>query len=142
MDLIDAPSRFRRTAVLVNVRRLAAVDLLGLGPKIVIPEFALGAIGAPALGVLTLIRSMSTAMTASGVLLIGLGLNYVPLLIHAIDLTRRSTAAEEIADEGADRGALYAKYRRQSLWLLLPCVVAVADLAQRLSARADRRGTR
>jgi len=82
---------------LVNVRRLAAVDLHGLGPKIIIPEFALGALGAPALGVLTLLRSGSTTMIAFGILLIGLGLNYLPLLIHAIDLTRRSAAGVEIA---------------------------------------------
>jgi len=31
---------------MVNVRRLAAVDLSGLGPKIIIPEFALAVLGA------------------------------------------------------------------------------------------------
>jgi hypothetical protein len=79
-------------------------------------------------------------MTAFGILLIGLGVNYVPLLVHAVDLTRRSAAHAAIADEASDTGALHAKYRRQSVWLLLPFVVAVADVAQRLTARADRRG--
>ena len=125
---------------MVNVRRLAAVDLSGLGPKIIIPEFGLGAVGAAALGVLTLVRSTSIPMTGFGIVLTGIGVNYVPLLIHAIDLTRRSTSAAEIADEASDTGALYAKYRKQSLWLLLPFVVAVADVLQRLTAVADRRG--
>lgn len=127
---------------MVNVRRLAAVDLHGLGPKIIIPEFALGALGAPALGVLTLLRSGSTTMIAFGILLIGLGLNYLPLLIHAIDLTRRSAAGVEIAGEASDSGALYANYRKQSLWLLLPFVVAAADVSQRIARGVDRHGSK
>jgi hypothetical protein len=115
---------------MVNVRRLAAVDLSGLGPGIVIPEFALAVVGAPALGILTVLRSGSFATTTFGVALIGLGVNYVPLLVHAIDLVRHSAVDVTIADHGLDRRALYAKYRRQSLWLLLPFVVAIAGLAQ------------
>lgn len=115
---------------MVNVQRLAAVDLSGLGPKIIIPEFALAVLGGPALGVLTVVRSRSLGMTALGVALIGLGVNYVPLLIHAIDLVRRSAVAAAIADEAFDRRSLYAKYRRQSLWLLLPFVVGIAALSQ------------
>ena len=114
----------------MNVRRLAAVDLSGLGPKIIIPEFALAVLGGPALGVLTVVRSRSLGMTALGVALIGLGVNYVPLLIHAIDLVRRSAVAAATADEAFDRRSLYAKYRRQSLWLLLPFVVGIAALLQ------------
>jgi len=78
---------------MVNVQRLAAVDLSGLGPKIIIPEFVLAVLGAPTLGVLTVVRSRSLGMTALGVALIGLGVNYVPLLIHAIDLVRRSAVS-------------------------------------------------
>jgi len=115
---------------MVNVRRLAAVDLSGLSPKIIIPEFALGTLGASALGILTVVRSGSFGMTAFGVALIGLGVNYIPLLIHAIDLVRRSGVDAAIGDEGLDRGALYAKYRKQSLWLLFPFAVGLAAVAQ------------
>ncbi|HJZ73029.1 MAG TPA: hypothetical protein VKE51_14890 [Vicinamibacterales bacterium] len=115
---------------MVNVRRLAAVDLSGLGPRIIIPEFAVGVLGAPALGVLTVLRSQSLGMTAFGIALIGLGVNYIPLLIHAIELVRRSAVEAAIADEACDRRALYAKYRRQSLWLLFPFAVGFAALLQ------------
>ena len=57
-------------------------------------------------------------------------MNYVPLLIHAIDLVHQSAVEAAIAGEGLDRRALYAKYRKQSLWLLVPFVVGVAALAQ------------
>jgi hypothetical protein len=115
---------------MVNVRRLAAVDLSGLGPGIVIPEFAIAVVGAPALGILTVLRSGSLAATTFGVALIGLGVNYVPLLVHAIDLVRHSTVEATTAGHALDRRALYAKYRRQSLWLLLPFIVAIAALVQ------------
>jgi len=115
---------------MLNVRRLAAVDLSGLGPKIVIPEFALGVLGCWALGVLTVLRSRSLEMTALGIALVGVGVNYVPLLIHAIELVRRSAVEAAIADEARDRRALYAKYRKQSLWLLLPFAVGFAALLQ------------
>jgi hypothetical protein len=88
----------------VNVR-LAAVDLSGLGPKVIIPEFALAVLSGPALGVLTVVRSRSLGMTALGVD-IGLGVNYVPLLIHATDLVRRSAVAAAIIDEAFDRRSL------------------------------------
>ena len=123
---------------MVNARRLAAVDLSGLGSKIVIPEFALGVLGASALGILTLLRSGSVEMNALGVALVGLGVNYVPLLFHAIDLVRRSGVESAIADEGCDRQALYAKYRRQSLWLLLPFGVGIAALSQMRRRRSSR----
>jgi hypothetical protein len=55
---------------MVNVRRPAAVDLSGLGPKIFNPEFALAVLGAPTLGVLAAVRSRSLGLTALGVALI------------------------------------------------------------------------
>lgn len=115
---------------MMNIRRLAAVDLSGLGPKVIIPEFACAVVGAPALGVLTLLRSTSLEGAAFGLALIGLGVNYVPLLIHAVDLVRRSAVNATMADEALDRRALFAKYRKESLWLLLPFVVGIAALAQ------------
>jgi hypothetical protein len=123
---------------MVNARRLAAVDLSGLGPRIIIPEFALAVLGASAVGILTVLRSASVGMAACGVALIGLGVNYVPLLIHAIDLVRRSGVESAIADEPSDRRVLYTKYRKQSLWLLLPFVVGTAALWQRTRRQTVR----
>src|SRR5262249_22610973 len=113
-----------------NLRGLAAGGLSGVGPGIIIPGVARGVLGATALGVLTVLRSQSLGMTAFGIALIGLGVNYIPLLIHAIELVRRSAVEAAIADEACDRRALYAKYRRQSLWLLFPFAVGFAALLQ------------
>jgi hypothetical protein len=56
--------------------------------------------------------------------------NDAPLLIQAIDLVHRSAVEAAISHEALDRRGLYAKYRKQSLWLLVPFVVGVAALAQ------------
>src|SRR4029453_4181353 len=55
--------------------------------------------GRPALGVLTSLRTETLGSTPFCVALIGLGVNYVPLLIHAIDLVRQSAIEAAIADE-------------------------------------------
>ena len=81
---------------MINVRRLAAVDLAFLGPKIH---------------------------------LIALGIN-VPLLLHAVGIVRHGNPGAEIAEEADDRSQLFRKYRRQSLWLLVPLVVAIVAVLQ------------
>jgi hypothetical protein len=73
-----------------------ASDLVFLGPKIVLPEFALGVIGPIALGVLTLSKSESIGSTVFDSYLVLVGLNYVPLLLHAIEFARSGTAEREI----------------------------------------------
>jgi hypothetical protein len=93
--------------MMIEIRRLAALDLTFLGPKIILPEFALGVLGPPALGVLTLLKSRSTPWTLFGAYLVALGANYVPLLLHAISITRRGTAQDEIAEEGGDQAWLF-----------------------------------
>jgi hypothetical protein len=45
----------------------------------------------------------------------------------------------EIAREASEPRVLYAKYRRQSLWLLLPFTVAIADVWQRLRKATSQR---
>jgi hypothetical protein len=123
---------------MLHIRRLAAVDLAFLGPWIILPEFALGVIGPTVLGVWTLLRSQSAGGVLFGAYLIALGINYVPLLFHAINIVRRGTARAEIAAEPGDRTRLFRKYRRQSLWLLVPFVVVIVALKQGRPAGVTR----
>ena len=116
---------------MINPRRLAAVDLVFLGPTLIIGEFALAVVGAPVLGALTLARAGVVWQKLLGVYLVALGINYVPLLIHAIALVRTRAARLVIADESANTRELFRKYRRQSLWLLVPLVAPVAALIVR-----------
>ncbi len=132
---------------MLNVRKLAAIDLQFLGAKIILTEFALGVLGSIALGLLTLRagiqRFHSRKMIAFGAYLLFLGINYVPLLLHAISMQREGSALQEIAGELGDKRAAFRKYRRQSLFLLLPLIVPVAAIAQeirrrRMARSADR----
>jgi membrane protease YdiL (CAAX protease family) len=120
----------------INVRKIAAVDLTFLGERFVIAEFVIAVLGSAALGALTLERARSSGGIAFGWYLLALALNYVPMAVSAIDLTRRRSAHAEISAEIVDRRRLFRKYRRQSLLLLVPLAVPVALIVQAWRARA------
>jgi hypothetical protein len=117
---------------MIEIKRLAAVYPAFLGPKIILPEFALGVVAPIALGILTVRRSQSFSGTVFGLYLVTLGINYVPLLLNAIGIARRGSARAEIADETGDQQRLLQRYRRQSALLLLPGIVPVVAILQEL----------
>ena len=124
----------------LNVRKLAALDIHFLGPALIVTEFALGVVGPFVLGVLTfrtaLRHGWPLGLTIFGAYLLTLGVNYIPLLLHAVSLVRSGSASDEIAHELSDRRAAFAKYRRQSLYLLLPFVVPLMAIVQQRKRRA------
>jgi|HubBroStandDraft_4_1064222.scaffolds.fasta_scaffold263496_2 hypothetical protein len=124
---------------MLNVRKFAAIDLAFLGSRVILTEFSVGVAGSTILGILTLRagshRFHSARMIVLGAYLLSLGINYVPLLLNAIDLARRGHAGLEIADELGDKRAAFRKYRRQSLLLLIPLLVAVAAIVQEVRRR-------
>jgi hypothetical protein len=120
----------------LNPRKLAAIDIAFLGSRIIIAEYAIGVLLSVTLGILTLLRAVSHWQLALGVYLILLGVNYVPMLVYAIAISKRGSAHAEIEDELTDKGCAMAKYRRQSVFLLVPLVVAITALRQgHLNAR-------
>jgi hypothetical protein len=123
----------------LNVRKLAAIDLEFLGARFILAEFGIGVTGPIALGVLTLraglYRFHSLRMIVFGVYLLALGINYVPLLWHAIDMVHGGSAHAEIAGELGDKRAVLRKYRRQSLFLLVPFFAPVVGIVQNLQRR-------
>ena len=120
---------------MINVRKLSAIDLHFIGPKIILAEFGLGVPIMLALGILSLrvglIRTHAAWQIMLGVYLLLLVINYIPMLWCAIDIARHGTAAAELGDELSDKGAAMRKYRRQSLWLLVPLAVPVVWIVQR-----------
>lgn len=127
----------------LNVRKLAAVDMALHGKRFILTEFALGVVACLLLGGLSLaqgIRGLDRGISWQlllGLALLWIGLNYVPLLVHAVDLARRGTAREEAANDLAQR-ELIRKYSLQQLWLLVPFAVVILALLQRPSANAAR----
>ena len=124
---------------MLNVRKLAALDLYFLGPKVILVEFGLGVVGLVALGLFSLHagiqREHGATFIAWGIYMVGVGINYLPLLLHAISITRRGSAQKETADELGDRRAAFRKYRRQSLFILIPLAVMVLAVVQELQQR-------
>lgn len=124
---------------MINIRKLAAIDIAFLGSRIIIGEFLLGVIGPAALGIFIALRAHSAFQWAMGINFLAMGLNYVPLLVYAVSLTRSGDARALMADEieSGKREAM-RKYRRGSLLLLLPFVIPVLALLQRNRANAGR----
>ena len=114
----------------LNVRKLAALDMTFLGTRIIVAEYAAGVLISGAIGVLSLLKGVLWL----GIPLVWIGLNYVPLFVHSVDLARRRSAREEVAKELADTRTARS-YSWRQLWILVPLAVVVFDLMQR-SARS------
>ena len=116
---------------MLNPRKLAAIDLAFLGPKVIISEFAVGVLFSAILGVFVLLRGhRRPAQIALGLYLISLGLNYIPMLVYAIAINKAKSARRELGNELDSKSAAMKKYRRQSLWLLIPLIVPIVALAE------------
>jgi hypothetical protein len=130
--------------MLLNVRRLAAVDMYGTRGgarrrRLIRAEFIIGAAGCTLLGVLTLL-SGSGWRIALGAWLVATGMNYVPLAISAQSLSRPGALEAELAGTDLPREMRQAGVRQ--LWILVPLAVVVAAIAQAWSGRRPSMGNR
>jgi hypothetical protein len=120
---------------MIQVRKLVAVELTFLGPKIVFAEYGFAVVVSTAIGLLSLRTGLFQTHAAwqilLGLYLLFLALTYAVLLSCSIVMARRGTAREEIADELDDTRSTFRKYRRQSLWILVPLAVPLAAVRQR-----------
>ena len=120
---------------MADLRKLAAIDILFLGSRFIIIEFAVGAFLSAALGLFVLIRGHSFWQLALGIYLICVGINYLPMLAYAVSISNKERAQTELAGELANKRSAMAKYRGQSLLLLVPLVVPILALAHQLRIR-------
>ncbi len=126
----------------INIRKLAALDNVLHGPKLILTEFVFGVFFSAGLGLFLLytgillghFHSLSTVIL--GGWLIFLALNYLPLLLYAITIVRRASAASEVAVELAtDKDKFTRKYTLQSLLLVVPVLVPLLALVQEMQRR-------
>ena len=116
----------------MNVRRLAALDMHGTRGtrrrrRVILAEFALGTVGAAALGVWALTWSGADGLVL-GVWLLGIAANYLPLTAHVLTLWPPGKLEAELA--GADLRAELHHYTRAQFRVLVPFWVAGLALAQ------------
>ncbi|MEU4480009.1 hypothetical protein AB0F68_18420 [Micromonospora sp. NPDC023966] len=118
-----------------DVRRLAAVDMHGsagspVRRRVILVEFVVGLVGCVALG-LWAARGGGPVRAALGGYLALVGLNYAPLALHAVSLSRRGALEREL--DGVDVPAELRYYTPRQLWIFVPLVPVV------LAARQARR---
>jgi hypothetical protein len=120
----------------INVRKLVELDIVFHGYRFILLEFGLGTPALIALGVFVLSRAVTTSGSLSvgaiafGAYALSLALNYLPLLLHAIDLARKRSAQSEVASELEERGRAARRYGTQQLLLLVPLAVFVLAIVQ------------
>lgn len=115
---------------MLNVRRLAALDMWGSAGsvrrrRIIRAEFALGAVGCTSLGFLAVVRG-SGWWVVVGIWLIGAGINYIPLALHARALARPGVLESELAGLDVRRELRHACL--QQFWIAVPPAVAVFEV--------------
>jgi hypothetical protein len=123
---------------MVDLRKLAAIDIAFLGYGLIVGEFAFGVVFSLALGAFVLVRGHTGWQVLLGSYLVCVGLNYVPMLWWAIRIGSRERARMEIAGELTDVQRAFAKFRRQSLVLLVPVLPLVLAVAGRNARPAPR----
>jgi hypothetical protein len=119
----------------MDVRRLAAIDMYGTRGttrrrRIILAEFVLGALVALALGIWLVTVASTLGGRIFGIWVVGVGLNYVPLAIHAIDLTRPGKLDAELA--GVDTNRELRRYSVWQFWIFLPLSLIVFQLRDSL----------
>jgi hypothetical protein len=112
----------------MNPRKLVAIDIVFLGSIFIIAEFVCGVVLCVVLGIFVLVRGSSFGQLSLGLYLISLGINYVPMLIYALVITKCKSARAELGDELNDERRAMAKCRRKSLLLLVPLLMPLVAL--------------
>jgi hypothetical protein len=109
---------------------MAGLDLVLHGAILVLVEFGAGVAIPMVLGGLFLTRGHILWQFASGVYLLLLGFNYVPLLWEAIDLTRKQEELAALRTRVAEDRDLAARYTRRSITMLLPLILPILWVLQ------------
>ena len=92
--------------------------------RIILAEFMLGALGGVAVGVALLASGASGwGIIAAGVWALGVGLNYLPLALHAISLSRPGALDAELA--GVEIPSALRHYTTRQLWVFVPALFVV-----------------
>jgi hypothetical protein len=125
----------------INIRKLAVLDLAFHGPRFALIEFG----GAVALTGGLAALSLRSALWGPGhpviweiflgVLLAGVGANYLPLLINAVSLIRAGTAHQEVALELELASKSQRRYGTQQFLLAVPFVVLAVAVGQVVASK-------
>jgi hypothetical protein len=123
----------------VDVRRLAAIDMYGTRGttrrrRIILAEFVAGVVVMVAFGVWLAAYASGLGGRAFGIWMIGAGLNYGPLAVYAIALSRAGALDAELA--GVDTDRELRRYSGLQFWIFVPLSLVVFAVGTALTRRA------
>ena len=120
----------------INVRKLAALDLVFHGPRFILIEFGGAVVLAAGLGLLSIRSGLAGSghpvvwEIALGVIFGSVALNYLPLLIHSVALVRSGTARTEVEAELGDMKQSSRRYGAQQFLLVVPFAILLLAVVQ------------
>jgi hypothetical protein len=122
----------------VDVRRLAAIDMYGTRGttrrrRIILTEFIAGAIVMIGFGLFLTTVGGTLFDHILGLYLTLTGLNYVPLALHAVALSRPGALDRELA--GVDTGQEIRRYGVLQVWILVPLALVLMASRQAFARR-------
>ena len=105
---------------IINVRKLAALDIVFHGTTFILVEFALAVFICAAVGLLIFHSANHAPFNVIlGSFFLGVSLNYIPLLLYSINIVKHKSAQQEVAYELENQDRYAGKYTLQSILLLL-----------------------
>jgi hypothetical protein len=121
---------------MIEVRKLAAVDMAWLGTRVIVTEYALGVMLPLVLGILSLGAGLAQQdlinwQTILGTWLVTISANYVPLFLYSVIIARAGSAQREGRPEFAHAG----RYGIQQAIILVPLFVVFLAFAQERQRR-------
>jgi hypothetical protein len=122
----------------MDARRLAAIDMWGTAGtirrrRIIAVEFVVGLVLGVATGAMLLLNGHSAFSYTPGAVVAGIGLNYLPLSWHAMQLSPSGRLESEL--DGVDKMAELRRYAVLQLWLLVPYLGLWWGIVQGLERR-------
>jgi hypothetical protein len=119
----------------ITIRKLAALDMVFHGPRLILAEFALAVGLGGGLGIWMLFFYFHAANHPLISLVVGLfflccGVNYVPLFFYAVNIMRHQSAKTEVAFELAHKEKYARIYSLRSLLLFVPLMVLILTIVQ------------
>ena len=125
---------------MINIRKLAALDIVFHGVKLILAEFILAVIVCGGVGVISFVNYFHSATRAIFTLVESLfflwtTLNYLILLLYAIRIVWAKSAEREVAYELEHQDVYGRKYTVQSVILFLPLIVPILAIYQELQQR-------
>lgn len=130
--------RHSNNSPFINVRKMAALDIVFHSTKVIIIEFlvAMGISGAISAFLLVFATNHTTWSTILGIYFLGITTNYIVLLCFALIIRSRERAAREVEDEMHDISNEGCRYTLQSILLILvPFALAFLALYQVITRR-------